>query len=45
VATTAVRYEGMIHDFVVLDALKNTGAAKAATSQAARTLAAALRYR
>jgi acetyl esterase len=45
VATTAVRYEGMIHDFVVLNALKNTGAARAATSQAARTLAAALRHR
>jgi acetyl esterase len=45
VAITAVRYEGMIHDFVVLNALKNTGAAKAATAQAARTLAAALRHR
>lgn len=45
VATTAVRYEGTIHDFVMLNALQDTGAAKAATAQAATTLAAALQRR
>ncbi len=45
VPITAVRYEGIIHDFVMLNALKDTGAAKAATSQAAMTLAAALQRR
>jgi acetyl esterase len=43
VTTTAMRYEGIIHDFVMLNALKDTNAAKAATAQAATTLAAALR--
>ena len=45
VPITAVRYEGIIHDFVMLNALKDTGAAKAATAQAAMTLAAALQRR
>ncbi|MDF2824416.1 MAG: esterase [Mycobacterium sp.] len=40
--STAVRYEGTIHDFVVLDELRNTGAARAATAQAASVLAGAL---
>ncbi|MEV6054476.1 alpha/beta hydrolase [Streptomyces sp. NPDC052107] len=31
---TAVRYEGIIHDFVMLNALRNTNAAKAAVDQA-----------
>ncbi|MGW0994689.1 alpha/beta hydrolase [Streptomyces sp. NPDC002523] len=31
---TAVRYEGIIHDFVMLNALKDTNAAKAAVTQA-----------
>ncbi|MHA3020906.1 alpha/beta hydrolase [Mycobacterium sp. BMJ-28] len=38
----AVRYEGMIHDFVTLAALKNTSAARAARAQAASVLRAAL---
>ncbi|BCY14177.1 alpha/beta hydrolase [Actinoplanes sp. L3-i22] len=38
VPVTAVRYQGMIHDFVMLDALRETHAAKAATSQAAAFL-------
>jgi acetyl esterase len=42
VPTTAVRYEGTIHGFVVLDALKDTTAAKAAVAQASWTLRAAL---
>jgi acetyl esterase/lipase len=41
-ASTAVRYEGMIHDFVVLTALKNSNAAKAAIAQGASALAAAV---
>jgi len=39
VATTAVRYHGVIHDFVMLNALKDTNCAKAATAQAAAFLA------
>ena len=38
VPTTAVRYEGMIHDFVVLDELADTVGAKTAISQAAAAL-------
>jgi acetyl esterase len=34
VDVTAVRYQGIIHDFVLLNALKDTHAAKAATRQA-----------
>lgn len=33
VAVTSVRYLGMVHDFVMLHALKDTAAAKAATAQ------------
>lgn len=43
VPTTAVRYEGMIHDFVVLDELADTVAAKAAIAQAAAVLRDAFR--
>ena len=35
VPVTAIRYEGMIHDFVVLNALRRTAAAEAAITQAA----------
>ncbi|MGW3116468.1 alpha/beta hydrolase [Streptomyces sp. NPDC001107] len=42
VAVTAVRYQGIIHDFVMLDALRETHAARAAISQAISTLRAAL---
>ncbi|WP_436527268.1 alpha/beta hydrolase [Actinoplanes sp. HUAS TT8] len=38
VPVTAVRYQGTIHDFVMLDVLRETAAAKAATSQAAAFL-------
>jgi acetyl esterase len=33
VEVTAVRYQGIIHDFVMIDALRDTHAAKAATAQ------------
>ncbi|PWW67123.1 alpha/beta hydrolase [Actinokineospora spheciospongiae] len=33
VPTTAVRYQGIIHDFVMVDAMRDTHAAKAATRQ------------
>jgi acetyl esterase len=36
--SAAVRYEGTIHDFVVLSGLQHSGAAKAATAQAAAIL-------
>jgi acetyl esterase len=42
VDVTAVRYEGIFHDFMMLNALAETNAAKAATAQAARLLASAL---
>jgi acetyl esterase len=42
VPVTGVRYAGTIHDFVMLDALADTQAARAATAQAAATLRAAL---
>ena len=42
VAVTATRYGGIIHDFVMLNALKDTQAAKAATAQAAAFLKDAL---
>ncbi|KOV87208.1 alpha/beta hydrolase [Nocardia sp. NRRL S-836] len=42
VPTTAVRYLGIIHDFVMLDALRDTHAAKAATRQAGEFLRDAL---
>lgn len=42
VPTTAVRYEGVIHGFVMLNSLKDSAAARAATAQAAAALKAAL---
>ncbi|MFK0118097.1 alpha/beta hydrolase [Streptomyces sp. NPDC090994] len=38
VAVTAVRYQGIIHDFVMLDALRETHAAEAAITQAVTVL-------
>jgi acetyl esterase len=43
VDVTATRYAGIIHDFVMLNALADTNAAKAATAQAAAFLRDALR--
>ncbi|MFC4910115.1 alpha/beta hydrolase [Actinomadura gamaensis] len=42
VPVTAVRYQGIIHDFVMLNALRDTHAAKAATRQAGEFLHDAL---
>ncbi|MGW1163152.1 esterase, partial [Streptomyces sp. NPDC002519] len=42
VAVTAVRIEGVIHDFVMLNALRETHGAEAAITMAARTLHNAL---
>jgi acetyl esterase len=42
VAVTAVRYQGIIHDFVMVNALRNTHAAQAATRQAGEFLFDAL---
>jgi acetyl esterase len=42
VDVTATRYEGIIHDFVMLNALRKTNAAKAATAQAIAYLRDAL---
>ncbi|MCF1595196.1 alpha/beta hydrolase [Streptomyces muensis] len=42
VPVTAVRYQGIIHDFVMLNALRDTHAAEAAISQAVATLRTAL---
>ncbi|NUR03941.1 MAG: alpha/beta hydrolase [Streptomyces sp.] len=42
VPVTAVRYQGIIHDFVMLNALRETHAAEAAISQAVGMLRAAL---
>ncbi|TFV91854.1 alpha/beta hydrolase [Blastococcus sp. CT_GayMR20] len=42
VPTTAVRYAGIIHDFVMLNALHETNAARAAVAQANAVLQAAL---
>ena len=42
IAVTAVRYQGIIHDFVMLNALRDTHAASAAIAQATATLHAAL---
>jgi acetyl esterase len=42
VPVTAVRYQGIIHDFVMVDALRDTYAARAATAQGAAFLHAAL---
>ena len=45
VPVTAVRYQGIIHDFVMLDALRETHAADAAINQAVAVLHAALHTR
>ncbi|MFJ4809645.1 alpha/beta hydrolase [Streptomyces longwoodensis] len=42
VPVTAVRYQGIIHDFVMLNALRETHAAEAAITQAVTTLRTAL---
>jgi acetyl esterase/lipase len=42
VPVTAVRYQGIIHDFVMLNALRGTHAADAAITQAITTLTSAL---
>jgi acetyl esterase len=42
VDVTAVRYEGVFHDFMMLNALAGTNATRAATAQAAQVLQAAL---
>ncbi|WP_327000098.1 alpha/beta hydrolase [Dactylosporangium sp. NBC_01737] len=42
VPVTAVRYQGAIHDFVALDALRGTGAAEAAVAQAVAFLSTGL---
>lgn len=42
VPTTAVRYEGTIHGFATLDALRRSSASRAATAQAASALRVAL---
>ncbi len=42
VAVTAVRFQGIIHDFVMLNALRETHAAEAAITLAANTLRTAL---
>ena len=42
VRTTAVRYNGTIHDFMMLDALAGTEPAKAATAQVCGVLKQAL---
>jgi acetyl esterase len=43
VPVTSVRYDGTIHDFVVLNALRDSQAAKAATAQGGEFLRAILR--
>ncbi|MEU1371230.1 alpha/beta hydrolase [Streptomyces sp. NPDC005803] len=45
VPVTAVRYQGVIHDFVMLNALRETHAAEGAISQAVATLRTALHSR
>ncbi|GGQ97083.1 alpha/beta hydrolase fold domain-containing protein, partial [Streptomyces flaveolus] len=45
VPVTAVRYQGIIHDFVMLNALRETHAADAAINQAVAVLHAALHTR
>ncbi|MGW8693386.1 alpha/beta hydrolase [[Kitasatospora] papulosa] len=42
VPVTAVRFQGIIHDFVMLDALRGTHAAEAASTMAVQTLRTAL---
>lgn len=45
VAVTAVRFQGIIHDFVMLNALRETHAAQAAITMAVSTLRSALHAR
>jgi acetyl esterase/lipase len=45
VAVTAVRFQGIIHDFVMLNALRETHAAEAAITMAVHTLRTALHTR
>jgi acetyl esterase len=45
VDVTTVRYEGVCHDFMLLNALAETNAARDATAQTARALKAALSQR
>ena len=42
VAVTAVRFQGIIHDFAMLNALRSTQAAQGAITLAVQTLRAAL---
>ena len=42
VDVTAVRYDGVFHDFMMLNALAETNAARAAITQTAQALKAAL---
>ena len=42
VDVTAIRYEGIVHDFMMLNALAETNATRAATAQTARALKTAL---
>ncbi|TDD89494.1 alpha/beta hydrolase [Actinomadura darangshiensis] len=42
VPTTSVRYNGTLHDFMMLNPVRDTSAARAATAQAVQTLATAL---
>ncbi len=42
VDVTAIRYDGVFHDFMMLNALAETNASRAATAQTARALKAAL---
>jgi acetyl esterase len=42
VPVTAVRYQGVVHDFVILNALRGTQAAEAAIGQAIAVLKSAL---
>ena len=42
VSVTAVRFQGIIHDFVMLNALRETHAAEAAITMAVGTLRAVL---
>ncbi|MES9542139.1 MULTISPECIES: alpha/beta hydrolase [unclassified Actinomadura] len=45
VPTTSVRYNGTLHDFMMLNPVRDTNAARAATAQAIATLKAALQTR
>ncbi|NDU74273.1 alpha/beta hydrolase fold domain-containing protein [Actinomadura sp. DSM 109109] len=45
VPTTSVRYNGTLHDFMMLNPVRDTRATRAATAQAIATLAAALHTR